>query len=201
MAEQRLTHEEVIRVAQAMSKRQMLDDDVRELALGSGVLPVAIPDVIRAFPNDGTQSFAEFMAKAKPERPHWFKPPEIGHNIDPALIEAALGSRPTLAARANLRAACIAADGVGLYGALVAAWGASERTLAPGKRPTTTTNGATDEPPARKKPDKSNPFSKEGWNISGQGKLVLALGEKKAAQIAEAAGCHIGSTKFNPDYN
>jgi hypothetical protein len=52
----------------------------------------------------------------------------------------------------------------------------------------------------RKRPAKSNPWSKEGWNVSAQGRLVLSMGETKAAQIAEAAGCKIGSTKFNPDY-
>jgi hypothetical protein len=52
----------------------------------------------------------------------------------------------------------------------------------------------------RKKPAKTNPWSKEGWNVSAQGKLVLSMGEAKAAQIAEAAGCKIGSTKWNADY-
>jgi hypothetical protein len=53
---------------------------------------------------------------------------------------------------------------------------------------------------SRKRPEKTNPWSKEGWNVSAQGKLVLSLGEAKAAEIAQAAGCKIGSTKFNPDY-
>jgi len=52
----------------------------------------------------------------------------------------------------------------------------------------------------RKRPAKTNPWSKEGWNVSAQGKIVTTMGEKKAAEIAEAAGCKIGSTKFNPDY-
>ncbi|WMT75066.1 hypothetical protein [Bradyrhizobium sp. Ash2021] len=54
---------------------------------------------------------------------------------------------------------------------------------------------------SRRRPEKTNPWSKEGWNISAQGKLVTTLGEKKAKEIAAAAGCKIGSTKFNPDYN
>lgn len=53
---------------------------------------------------------------------------------------------------------------------------------------------------SRKRPEKSNPWSKEGWHLGNQGKLVLSLGEEKAAAIAAAAGCKIGSTKFNPDY-
>jgi len=53
---------------------------------------------------------------------------------------------------------------------------------------------------SRKRPAKTNPWSKEGWNVSAQGKLILTMGEKKAAEIAEAAGCRIGSTHFNPDY-
>jgi hypothetical protein len=51
------------------------------------------------------------------------------------------------------------------------------------------------------KPTKSNPWSAEGWNISAQGKLVTKLGEKKAQEVAEAAGCKIGSTRPNPSYN
>jgi hypothetical protein len=54
---------------------------------------------------------------------------------------------------------------------------------------------------SRRRPEKTNPWGKEGWNISAQGKLILTLGEAKAAAIASAAGCKIGSTKFNPDYN
>lgn len=65
-------------------------------------------------------------------------------------------------------------------------------------QPAATRNSNSDG--TRKKPAKTNPWSKEGWNVSAQGKLVLTMGQEKAAQIAEAAGCKIGSTKFNPDY-
>jgi hypothetical protein len=51
-----------------------------------------------------------------------------------------------------------------------------------------------------RRPEKSNPWSKEGWNVSAQGKLVKAIGEAKADGIAQAAGCKIGSTKPNPSY-
>lgn len=64
----------------------------------------------------------------------------------------------------------------------------------PAKSKTTNSDGS------RKRPEKSNPWSKEGWSVTGQGKLILSLGEEKAAAIAQAAGCKIGSTKFNPDY-
>jgi hypothetical protein len=52
-----------------------------------------------------------------------------------------------------------------------------------------------------RKPDKSNPWSAQGWHIGNQGKLIKSIGETKAAQIAEAAGCKIGSTRPNPTYN
>ena len=41
----------------------------------------------------------------------------------------------------------------------------------------------------------SNPFSREGWNVTRQGSLIKAVGEEKAAQIARAVGSHIGATK------
>lgn len=57
-------------------------------------------------------------------------------------------------------------------------------------------------PAAKKATDKpgpthtgSNPWSADAWNITAQGKLVKAIGEVKAAQIAKAAGSHIGATR------
>lgn len=200
MAETRLSHEEVMRVAQAMSKKQMLDDDVRALARGSGIVPTAEDDVLLNFPNDGSESFEEFITRIKPTRPHWFPPPEIGHNIDPALIEAACGEHPTLGARAKLRDACIAADGEDLYVRLLDAWGASQKTLAPGRNPKATDKEVEDVRAARK-PQASNPWSRAGWNVSKQGQLVTTLGIEKASAIAVAAGCVVGSTKPNAAYN
>lgn len=52
-----------------------------------------------------------------------------------------------------------------------------------------------------RRPDKSNPWSREGWNLTHQSRLVTKLGEAKAAAIAEAAGCKLGSTRPNPSYN
>ena len=61
----------------------------------------------------------------------------------------------------------------------------------------------TSDKPGEKKPaDKSaathtgsNPWAAASWNLTDQGKLVKALGEVKAAQIAKAAGSHIGATR------
>jgi hypothetical protein len=52
-----------------------------------------------------------------------------------------------------------------------------------------------------RKPDKSNPWSAKGWSLKEQGRLCTTLGEAKALQIAQAAGCRIGSTRPNPSYN
>lgn len=38
-----------------------------------------------------------------------------------------------------------------------------------------------------------NPWSKEGWNITNQGKVVRELGRAKAEEMAKAAGSHIGA--------
>jgi hypothetical protein len=53
----------------------------------------------------------------------------------------------------------------------------------------------------QKKAAASSPWSKAGWNISEQGRLVRAIGIERAAGIAKASGCTLGSTKWNPAYN
>ena len=98
------------------------------------------------------------------------------------------------------RDACIAADGEGLYVRLLDAWGASQKTLAPGRNPKATDKEVEEVKTARK-PQASNPWSRAGWNISRQGQLVTTLGIEKASAIAVAAGCVVGSTKPNPTFN
>jgi hypothetical protein len=50
------------------------------------------------------------------------------------------------------------------------------------------------------RPAATNPWSKEGWNVTKQGALVKSIGETKAAAIAAAAGSKIGATKPNEAY-
>jgi hypothetical protein len=52
-----------------------------------------------------------------------------------------------------------------------------------------------------RKPGSENPWSAQSWNITEQGRLERRLGKDKAAQIAAAAGCKLGSTRPNPLYN
>lgn len=42
---------------------------------------------------------------------------------------------------------------------------------------------------------KSNPWSKEGWNVTAQGAYLTAHGEAKAKTLAESVGSKIGATK------
>jgi hypothetical protein len=41
---------------------------------------------------------------------------------------------------------------------------------------------------------KKNPFSKAGWNVTAQGRLLSAVGAEKCAQIAASVSSHIGAT-------
>ncbi|MGD0420213.1 MAG: hypothetical protein ABSA68_11660 [Xanthobacteraceae bacterium] len=41
----------------------------------------------------------------------------------------------------------------------------------------------------------TNPFSKAGWNLTAQSRLVVALGEAKASAIAKSVGGHLGMTR------
>jgi hypothetical protein len=55
-----------------------------------------------------------------------------------------------------------------------------------------------ENPDTENKENKSrstNPWSRQGWSITQQGKLIRALGIQKAGEIAKAAGCVIGSTR------
>jgi hypothetical protein len=47
----------------------------------------------------------------------------------------------------------------------------------------------------------TNPWSAAAWNKTTQGGIVKRLGEVKAAELAKAAGCTLGSTKPNPNFN
>ena len=54
--------------------------------------------------------------------------------------------------------------------------------------------------PTPKADHRTNPWSKENWNVTAQGNCVRALGAEKASRIAAAVGCVLGSTKPSPHY-
>jgi hypothetical protein len=58
----------------------------------------------------------------------------------------------------------------------------------------------TAKKPSGKGHHKNNPFHKDNWNISGQGKLLRAIGAEKTAAIAASVGSKIGATRPNPNY-
>lgn len=195
-----MTAAEVARIAKLMSEPvKMNDADIRAIALAKGVVPTALYDIAVRFPNDGSVALDTWLDDIRKEAPHYWPPRDETEDVDKALVLAACGPKPTLAARAALRAAA----GAELYSKILTAWGCSERTLSPGTNPKNVTDGTEkkSEERAAKRPDASNPWCKLGWNISAQGRLVVALGAEKAAQIAASAGCRIGSTKPNPDFN
>jgi hypothetical protein len=43
--------------------------------------------------------------------------------------------------------------------------------------------------------DKSNPWTREGWNLTQQGVVYKKVGREKAAELAEAAGVRLGATR------
>jgi hypothetical protein len=57
------------------------------------------------------------------------------------------------------------------------------------------------KPAAKPKATAGNAWSAAGWSLQKQGECVKALGIVKASQIAKAAGCVIGSTHPNKDFN
>jgi hypothetical protein len=89
--------------------------------------------------------------------------------------------------------------GAARYETLCAEWGCDPVRLKPGVRPE-----YVNKPEVKKATNRAaNPWSKEGWNITRQGGIVTSLGMERAASMARAVGCVIGSTKPNldPRYN
>jgi hypothetical protein len=46
----------------------------------------------------------------------------------------------------------------------------------------------------------NNPFSRAGWNVSKQGSVFKALGEKKTAELAAAVGVKPGAVTWNKNH-
>jgi hypothetical protein len=80
---------------------------------------------------------------------------------------------------------------------LVKDWGVDVARMKGGTAP----EYAGDGKAVIKKASPKNPWSRVGWSLRAQGDCVKAMGEVKAAQIAASAGCKLGSTKPNPNFN
>jgi hypothetical protein len=110
----------------------------------------------------------------------------IAANADPAMMQAALDGN-------------ITAKGKLLRGTFHGDLAALETALAAKREKIEATKAAAAA--ANNKDHSTNPWSRGGWSLRKQGELIRAAGEAKAAQIAAAVGCKIGSTKPNPAYN
>jgi hypothetical protein len=80
---------------------------------------------------------------------------------------------------------------------------AAQNGVLPGKAATVKADDGTNNNTngGVKKPSATNPWSAAGFSLRKQGELIKAVGVEKAAQIAAAAGCVLGSTHPNPNYN
>jgi hypothetical protein len=185
-----LVTEKAIKALVAAGGTAVDDESVWSYAQTRGVLPTTRQDVLMRF-YAAPAPFPDFFDKLATDAPHLFPfvPPDESEALKP-LIEAACGSAPTMKARAALRAAA----GPELYLTILEKFGCNERTLAPGTNPRRVTD-ETEKKTEQRKPDASNPFSKAGWNLTQQSRLVTAIGFEKASQIANAAGVKIGATK------
>jgi hypothetical protein len=158
----------------------------------------------KQFQNDGRgelrhvetgQTITEWLSKLRTTKPHWF--PDY---VDPETAKAdeatALIDAATLTPSLATIGALVKAVGDKKAMEILAASGVSLKPdrngkLKPGKKVT----GAGDKSPEKTEDRRSNPFSREGWNITKQGSLVRSLGPEKAAAIARSVGSYIGATK------
>lgn len=152
----------------------MLDSDIRSLALSRGVREVAFDDVILQFPNDDETSFTDWLAKMKPDRPHWFKATQSSLADDaPELFSIDAQGRY---AKANGTEALVE---------LLAANNLRPGEVLKAPKPDGSVKGA------------SNPWSREfrGTDDERQAKmatLIRSLGTKACAGMAASAGVTLG---------
>jgi hypothetical protein len=84
--------------------------------------------------------------------------------------------------------------GPALFAERCKAWGLSgPNDFSQGTQPD---SGASSNSKPNKKPDSSNPFSRAGWNITAQGR-ILKTNKQLAENLAKAAGVTIGATRPN----
>ena len=163
---------------------------IREACAAAGVRIECLEDVIRRF-RAGQFKEAELDGrlaewKATPNH-HFF----IGTAADlDAEAVAAFGPERTLKAQGEF----VREHGEAKATEIAALFG-TKLGGKPGKTPETFK-------PKKKKPDDpglpkgtTNPWAAEYWSVTRQGQIAKALGVEKAAQIARAAGSHVGATR------
>lgn len=176
------------------------DADFKTLVMSAGIVEPAVSSARLKFDDETGGSVDVSVVgwiesvKASGESPHWWPNTYEKDIIDPKLVEAACGAKPTLAARAGLRKTA----GPALYAEILGDWGASPSTLTPGKNPKASDNSGAKK--ATPRDHSNNPFHRSQWNISKQGELVKRLGLDKANAIAKSVGSHVGATRANADY-
>jgi hypothetical protein len=159
----------------------------------------------KQFQNDGKgelrhietgETIVEWLANLRKTRPHWF--PDY---VDPETTEAdetnALIDEATLRPTPASLSALFRKLGEKKALEILKASGVvikpdKHGKIAPGKKVTV---GDAGKPEVKSEDRRSNPFSKEGWNITKQGSLIRSLGATKAAQIAASVGAKIGQVR------
>jgi len=120
----------------------------------------------------------------------------------PAKFETSLADQAFIGA-GNKTAAANLIKQVGMVEATKIAESYGKRTpwdTRPGKAP------ARDDEPTKKngnghdKDRATNPFSREGWNVSKHGALLRAIGVEKCAAIARSVGARLGDVRPNPNF-
>jgi hypothetical protein len=143
---------------------------------------------------DTQQSLAEWILEYRETRPHCFADRDLDgeqleqQQIDDAMLNPTPGKVTVLAKMVGPR----------VFEKIVKDYGFDVARMKAGTRPEYAADGKTVVP---RKADAKNPWSAAGWNITAQGSIIKSLGPEKAASIARAAGCQIGATRPNPNYN
>jgi len=143
--------------------------------------------------HDTEQTLDEVVMAYRETHPHAYADRALeGEELEEAEIESAM-LEPTPGKLGALHRKL----GALRFDKVVRDWGVDIPRMKPGTRPEYAADGKT---VVKKKAAETNPWSAKGWSLTKQGELVK-LGVEKAAQIAKAAGCQIGSTRPNPNFN
>jgi hypothetical protein len=162
----------------------------------------------KQFQNDGKgelrhietgETITEWLAKLRETKPHFFPdyiPAEISEADEARAIIDAATLTPTPASLSALfnRFSVAKAQEI-LKASGVDIKPDRHGRIKPGKKITVADDGKATVEDGPKEDRRSNPFSREGWNVTKQGSLIKSLGPEKAAAIARSVGSYIGATK------
>lgn len=139
---------------------------------------------LQAFPS--VEAAEAYIVERKESKAHWFKD---APTIDPEREALCFGK-----GHVSARGALVNSIGEPAATARAQAWGLKD--IHDYKTQGVAPADAKPDPNAKpKKPAATNPWSREAWSVTEQGRIARVMGFDKASNLAKAAGVVIGATR------